>query len=190
MDTVQANATGYARVDISALVSVDLLDQIAALGGTVTYSDAQLQSISATIPLAALEQLAANSTVYHIAPAAQSTTNRVRLPKILPAQRRIAKLNNLGLPFFIGALTSQGDISHTTNLVRSKLGKNGTGVKVGVMSDSVDDLAALIATGDLPPGFTVVPGQSGNPGIERRHGDGGNRLRPGAGGAAILRHGR
>ena len=164
VDTVKANATGYARVDISALVSVDLLDQIAALGGTVTYSDAQLQSISATIPLAALEPLAANSTVYHIAPAAQSTTNRVRVPKMLTAQRRIAKFNNLGLPFFIGALTSQGDISHTSNLVRSKLGKNGTGVKVGVLSDSVDDLAALIATGDLPPGFTVVPGQSGNPG--------------------------
>ena len=70
----------------------------------------------------------------------------------------------MGLPFFIGALTSQGDISHTTNLVRSKLGKNGTGVKVGVLSDSVDALAALIATGDLPAGFTVVPGQSGNPG--------------------------
>ena len=83
------------------------------------------------------------------------------MPKILPAQRRIAKFNNLGLPFFIGALTSQGDISHTTNLVRSKLGKNGTGVKVGVLSDSVEALAALIATGDLPAGFTVVPGQAG-----------------------------
>ena len=35
------------------------------------YSSAQQQSISATIPLAALEQLAANSTVYHIAPAVQ-----------------------------------------------------------------------------------------------------------------------
>ena len=164
VDTVKLNATGYVRVDISALVSVDLLDQIAALGGTVTYSSAQLQSISASIPLAALEPLAANSTVYHIAPAAQSTTNRVRVPKMLTAPRRTAKLNNLGLPFFIGALTSQGDISHTSNLVRSKLGKNGTGVKVGVLSDSVDDMAALIATGDLPPGFTVVPGQSGNPG--------------------------
>jgi Subtilase family/PEP-CTERM motif len=164
VDTVQANVSGYARVDISALVSVDLLNQIAALGGTVTYSSAQLQSISATIPLTALEQLAANSTVYHIAPAARSATNRVRSPKLLPAPRRIAKLNSLGLPFFIGALTSQGDISHTTNLVRSKLGKNGTGVKVGVLSDSVDDLAALIASGDLPAGFTVVPGQSGNPG--------------------------
>jgi hypothetical protein len=161
VDTVQANTSGYARVDISALVSADLLGQIAALGGTVTYSSAELQSISATIPLAALEQLAANSTVYHIAPAAQFATNRVRSPKMLPASRRMAKFNNLGLPFFIGAVTSQGDISHTANLVRAKLGKDGTGVKVGVLSDSVGALAALIATGDLPAGFTVVPGQAG-----------------------------
>jgi hypothetical protein len=158
---VNANASGYSRVDISAIVSVDLLDQIVALGGAVTYFSAQQQSISATVPLAALEQLAANSSVYHIAPAAQYSTNRVRLPNILPAQRRIAKFNNLGLPFFIGALTSQGDISHTANLVRSKLGKNGTGVKVGVLSDSAQAFTALIGTGDLPPGFTVVPGQAG-----------------------------
>ena len=114
--------------------------------------------------MAALEAIAANPDVLHIAPAAQANTNGRRLsPKMLPAPRRIAKFNSLGLPFYIGALTSQGDISHTANLVRSKLGKNGTGVKVGVLSDAVDSMAALIGTGDLPAGFTVVPGQ-GQPG--------------------------
>jgi Subtilase family/PEP-CTERM motif len=164
VDTVKANVFGYTRVDISAIVSIGLLDQIAGLGGTVTFSSAQLQAISATVPLTALEALAANSDVRHIAPAAQFATNRVLSPKMLPAPRRIAKFNSLGLPFFIGALTSQGYISHQANLVSSLLGKNGTGVKVGVMSDSVDALASLIVTGDLPAGFTVVPGQSGNPG--------------------------
>ena len=166
VDTVKPSALGYSRVDISAIVTPNLLNQIAALGGTVTYSSDQLQSISATVPLGALEQLAANSAVFHIAPAAQGSTNRevarsMLPPRTLPAQRRIAKFNSLGLPFFIGALTSQGDISHTTNLVRSRLGNNGTGVKVGVLSDSVQALTALIATGDLPAGFTVVPGQGG-----------------------------
>ncbi|MCX6631946.1 MAG: PEP-CTERM sorting domain-containing protein, partial [Candidatus Solibacter sp.] len=164
VDSVKPTASGYARVDISAFVSVSLLDQIAALGGVVTFSSAQHQSISAAVPLAALETLAANPEVRHIAPAAQAKTNRILSPKMLLAPRRIAKFNSLGLPFFIGALTSQGYISHQANLVKSMLGQIGAGVRVGVMSDSVDALAALIGTGDLPAGFTVVPGQSGNPG--------------------------
>ena len=41
---------------------------------------------------------------------------------------------------------------------------DGSGVRVGAMSDSVDALPDLIASGDLPPDVTVLPGQSGNPG--------------------------
>src|SRR5262249_51203519 len=37
---------------------------------------------------------------------------------------------------------------------------DGTGVKICVLSDSVDQLAAVQATGDLPA-VTVLPGQSG-----------------------------
>jgi hypothetical protein len=64
-----------------------------------------------------------------------------------------------GLSFFVGALTSQGYISHTANQVVA-MGINGTGVKVGVMSDSASAarVAALIASGDLGPGTTVLPG--------------------------------
>src|SRR5438105_8326340 len=138
VDTVKADASGLAKVDISALVSDDLLNQITALGGSVRFVSVRDQSIDATVPVAALETLAANSGVIHIAPAAQGRTN-------------------------VGALTSQGYISHKANQVVA-MGLNGTGVKVGVLSDSVDALAALIATGDLPAGTTVVPGQSGNPG--------------------------
>ena len=162
VDTVKPGAFGYIQVDISGIVSTGLLNQIASLGGAVGFSSAQHQAIRGTVPLTALEALAANSDVRHIAPAAQArTNNRMLSPKMLLAPRRIAKFNSLGIPFFIGALTSQGDISHTANLVRSMLGKNGTGVKVGVLSDSVQAMAALIGTGDLPAGFTVVPGQAG-----------------------------
>jgi hypothetical protein len=161
VDRVQANALGFARVDISANPSADLLNQISGAGGAVTFSSAQHQSISATVPLTALEALAANSEVRHIAPAAQYHTNRVLSPRIMLAPRRIAKFNSLGLPLFIGSVTSQGDITHTANQVRSALGKNGTGVKVGVLSDSAQAAAALIASGDLPAGFTILPGQDG-----------------------------
>ena len=138
VDTVNPDASGFVRVDISAVVSDYLLNQIAALGGSVAFASPQDQMIHATVPLTAIETLAANPDVLHIAPAAQARTN-------------------------VGALTSQGYISHKANQVLG-MGYDGTGVKVGILSDSVDSLAALIATGDLPAGTTVVPGQSGIPG--------------------------
>ncbi|HEY3441350.1 MAG TPA: S8 family serine peptidase [Paludibaculum sp.] len=68
-----------------------------------------------------------------------------------------------GLSFFLGSLTSQGYISHQAQQVVSTLGINGTGVKVGVLSDSATParVAALIATGDLPANTVVLPGQAG-----------------------------
>ena len=135
VDTVAPDTSGLARVDISAAVSDDLLNQIAALGGSVMFASALDRSILANVPLTGLESLAANPDVLHIAPTARASTN-------------------------VGALTSQGYISHKANQVVA-MGRNGTGVKVGVLSDSVESLAALIATGDLPAGTTVVPGQSG-----------------------------
>jgi hypothetical protein len=109
VDTVQSDVAGLTRVDISANVSDDLLNQIAALGGSVSFSSTQDQMIHATVPLAELETLATSPDVLHIAPAAQVRTN-------------------------VGALTSQGYISHRANQVLSTLGKNGSGVKVGVLS--------------------------------------------------------
>jgi len=39
---------------------------------------------------------------------------------------------------------------------------DGTGVSVGVLSDGVDSLASLQASGDLPAGVTVLSGQAGS----------------------------
>src|SRR5438105_3607934 len=43
------------------------------------------------------------------------------------------------------------------------LGFDGTGVKVGVLSDNATaaQISALIATGDLPSNTVVLPGQTG-----------------------------
>jgi hypothetical protein len=52
-----------------------------------------------------------------------------------------------------GSVMSQGDSVMHSNLVRSSLGYDGTGVKVGILSDSYDALggaAADVASGDLP----------------------------------------
>ena len=63
----------------------------------------------------------------------------------------------------VGSVTSQGYVSHGANKVVAS-GINGSGVKVGVLSDSASAsrVAALIASGDLPANTVVLPGQSGN----------------------------
>lgn len=62
----------------------------------------------------------------------------------------------------VGSVTSQGYVSEGANKV-VPTGVNGTGVKVGVLSDSASAarVAALIASGDLPANTVVLPGQDG-----------------------------
>ena len=53
----------------------------------------------------------------------------------------------------VGSVTSQGDSVHQADRVRSELGIDGTGITIGVMSDSynsLDGAATDIETGDLP----------------------------------------
>jgi subtilisin family serine protease len=63
-----------------------------------------------------------------------------------------------------GSITSQGDIALRADVARTFYGVDGTGVTVGVLSDSFDTLAgaaADIASGDLPvAGVTVINGES------------------------------
>jgi hypothetical protein len=63
----------------------------------------------------------------------------------------------------VGSYTSQGYLAHRANSVVSS-GINGTGVKVGVLSDSASParVQALIASGDLPANTVVLPGQAGS----------------------------
>jgi len=66
----------------------------------------------------------------------------------------------------VGAVTSQGDVALRADIARSANSVDGTGLTVGVMSDSYDQgtnfpsttAADDIASGDLPPGDPVVPG--------------------------------
>ena len=46
-------------------------------------------------------------------------------------------------------------------MARRTHGVDGTGISVGVLSDGVDALAAQQATGEVPAGVTVLPGQAG-----------------------------
>ena len=130
--------TSGVTIEITGAVSDDLTAAIVASGGVVLYQSPRWGKVTATLPLGAVHTIALRDDV-----------TKLRLPAAAHGN--------------VGALTSQGYISHQANNVVTGLGINGTGVKVGVLSDSASAarIAALIASGDLPPGTAALPGQTG-----------------------------
>jgi hypothetical protein len=133
-----SDLNAFVNVDISGAVSQTLLDTIAGVNGTILNQSAGSGAVRASLRLGTLETVAALDDVISIQSAAQGTTN-------------------------VGALTSQGFITHTANQAINTTGFNGTGITVGVLSDSASPecIAARIAAGDLPVDTTVLPGQGG-----------------------------
>ncbi len=131
----QTRPDGRILVDMRADVQPALLSQIEAGGGTVVSRHQRFQSIRAWVTLELAATLAAQPGVRRIRPAEEAMTS-------------------------VGPKTSQGDITHQAAEARSTLVVDGTGVKVGVLSDSVDFLAYSQSLGELPP-VVVLPGQAG-----------------------------
>ena len=60
---------------------------------------------------------------------------------------------------WVGATTTQGDVAQRSEAARAAFGVDGTGITVGVLSDSYDcqsGAATDIASGDLPGGVTLL----------------------------------
>jgi hypothetical protein len=126
---------GRILVDINATVTATVLANIQKLGGTIVNSFAQYQAIRAEIPIESLEGIAGLTEVNAIRPGAVAVSN-------------------------IGSATSEGDVGHQANFVRSTYNASGAGVKVGVISTS--DLGLKQSQSTLDLGFvTELPGQSG-----------------------------
>jgi len=133
-----------AVVDIRAEVTDDLLQTIARVGGRVALALPAFGAVRARVPIRQVEAIAALPEVRYITP-------------------------QQGFLLNTGSQTSQGDAAHAAAAARTVFGVDGTDVKVGVLSDGVDSLAARQASGDLPPTcpqtgacVQVVPGQAGS----------------------------
>ncbi len=64
----------------------------------------------------------------------------------------------------VGAVTTQGDAAMNAAAARSLYGLTGSGIKIGVISDSYNSLggaAANVTSGDLPSGVTVINDATG-----------------------------
>ncbi len=132
------DAMGTVEVDIKADVTDELLASLRALGAQVESSLAPYGAIRARLPLLQVHAAADLPGVQFIGPAVGFVTNT-------------------------GPNNSQGDAAHRAPTVRG-LGVNGTGVKIGVLSDGVNSLAARQAAGDLPAGVTVLSAGTGDEG--------------------------
>jgi parallel beta-helix repeat protein len=60
-----------------------------------------------------------------------------------------------------GSVTTEGDAIHRTSNVRTTYSQDGSGVKVGIISDGVDHWTYARDSGDLPAGLTVLSNTQG-----------------------------
>jgi len=130
---------GRIKVDITATVSPDLVAAVQAAGGTILSALPGYHFLQAVLPVESLEALAARNEVNFIEPAHPARQNYV---------------------------DSEGDYTHQAIQARASYPATGAGIKVGILSDSIDNgagaLAAAIASGNIDATNTfVIPGQAG-----------------------------
>lgn len=175
-------------VDIVARVTGPLLHQLRVAGAQVLYSNRELRSIRAIIPPSQIEWIASFPEVIFISPRQGAATHGVSPPlhlgkflfryNLVPGferraanvRRQLAMLTSstAGTPItWQGSVGTEGDTTHQATSARGSFGINGTGLKIGVLSDGVTSRAPSQATGDLPPDcgaapcLTVLSGQEG-----------------------------
>ena len=140
-NSAQTNENGTSVIVRITSGNVDgLLPALENLGFEVLGSRPDLNFVEGSIPIAAINQLESLET--------QGLLGVISIPS--PQTD-------------VGAVTSQADFVHEADRVRAALptGYDGTGVRIGVMSDSYDvsgngSAAADIASGDLPAGGVTV----------------------------------
>ena len=145
-------------VDIVGTVSDSLLNQLTGLGGKIINSVPEYDSIRALVPANQIEQVANWPEVRRIWPRQQATFNsiasggtwlrpsfqqraaniRASLLKALPL--KASPPITTGPDTSLGQIDSQGDTTHKANVARATYGTSGAGVKIGVSSDSAQDV--------------------------------------------------
>jgi hypothetical protein len=173
---------GEVIVDITANVTKQLLAKLKQFGAKVVISHPQYRSIRVETPLSVVDEIANLPEVIYIQPKQEAMVwqedapqdfNPQRLQRTRPGfeerERNISQqlenaLNDFQLNSYTstngGVRKSEADATHKALIGRNTYGFDGTGIKIGVLSNGVRNLAAAQASGDLGP-VTVLAGQSG-----------------------------
>lgn len=130
------------RVPVDILVKTadgvkSIVSKLDSLGAVTKTMSRKYRRVSARMRLEDLDTLAA-------------------MPEVTKIRQKIPAITN-------AINVSEGDQTHGADEARSFYGVIGKNVKVCVLSDGVDSLAGLVASGDLPsfPPIDVLPGQEG-----------------------------
>ncbi|MEO8432625.1 MAG: FG-GAP-like repeat-containing protein [Acidobacteriota bacterium] len=175
-------------VDIAARVTDALLTRLEALGATVINGQIGMRNVRVEVSLDSLEAIAAHPDVVfvnHRQGSSVQTHAAAASPAILRAVSP-SLWKSLGPGFATRAAAlrarvqaalaaqaartpsavtatnvSEGRTTHRAAQVTSALGYTGAGITVGVISDGVNTLSLVQASGDLGT-VTVLPGQQGS----------------------------
>ena len=161
---------GHMIIDVIAADTPELRAQLASTSDEVSRSTRNETRVH--LAASQLDALAARADVFFLRARQGYMTNRAGERPARRPDRKEARARNLdsvrrALDGFmtnvgsgVGAISTQADITHRTAVFRGLAGATGAGVKIGVLSDGVTNLAAAQASGDLGP-VTVLPGQGG-----------------------------
>lgn len=75
---------------------------------------------------------------------------------------RYSMVRNLPVTTRVGSVTSGGDTAMRAAELRDNLGIDGSGVRIGIISDSLVNLQASVESGDLPATLEIINGQDGS----------------------------
>src|SRR3954468_836182 len=138
---------GHVVVDVKARITDALMVSLATLAIEVLSSDPDAGTARVHLDIDQVEALAALPDVSFVQPQQQAQIHQAA-PNIIFTQTGQ------------GSRSSQGDVTHLAYAARAAFGADGSGIKIGVLSDGVVSLATSQASGDLGP-VTVLPGQTG-----------------------------
>ena len=127
------------------------------VGANVRYVSPRTGAIRARSRRAALRTVAGWGEVARVDPAAQAITTRIRRQD----DDQGGAGANAEASARAAAVVSEGDRARTPRTRRARDQVTGVGVKVCVLSDGVDSLAASQAAGELPA-VDVLPDQAGD----------------------------
>lgn len=186
ISTSARDDAGRYLLDVRGDMSPEAVARLEALGGTVTSTAASRASTRVWMNLERLDELAADPAVQSVRPALEAQTSRIDSPRsalknplasreqrIAAMQRALKQMRQHPRPppapgvtpgANPGSITSEGRAAHAADRARKYFNTDGTGVKIGVLSDSDDWKEQSIATGDLPADTVTIPGQDGRPG--------------------------
>jgi len=170
------SADGRVQLELRAEVTARLLAGLSTLRVNVVATQSQGRSVLVDADLAVIEQIAALPDVYSVQPKPGYMTLTPRHALSVRPTNAQPESRPLGTPLFariraafaaqksvasVGSASSEGDVTHRAAAARSSFGFDGTGIRVGVISDGVSNLATGQSTGNLGA-VTVLAGQAGS----------------------------